>query len=122
MSKRIRRPRGAQPGNQNARKHGFYSRRRTSEELEWLPKVAQIDSLDEEIAVLRVKIRSILAKDPENINVLLIALSHLATLVRTQKRISSGIRKNAAHYSSETIQQFLDRLYEENDDALQDPA
>ena len=122
MSKRIRRPRGAQPGNQNGRKHGFYSNFRTREELEWLPKVAQIDSLDEDIAVLRVKIRSVLANDPENIKVLLLALSHLARLVKTQKDISKGIRKNAAHYSSETIQQFLDRLNEENNDALENPA
>jgi hypothetical protein len=122
LSRRIHRSPGGQPGNQNARKHGFYSRLRTREELEWLPQVAQIDSLDEEIALLRVKIRSILANDPKNINVLLLALSHLATLVRTQKNISKGIRKNAAHYSSETVQQFLDRLNEENNDALEDPA
>ncbi len=120
--RRIRRPRGAQPGNQNARKHGFYSRFRTSEDLEYVPKAAKMTGLDQDIIVLRVKIRSILAHDPTNIRVLCFAFRRLESLLKTREKLRNGIKTKGVRYTSETMQQFIDRLSEENDVALQNLA
>jgi hypothetical protein len=51
---------GAPPGNQNARKHGFYSRTLSKEELADLITYAVDPSLNEEIACARVALRRIL--------------------------------------------------------------
>ncbi len=120
--RRIRRPRGAQPGNQNARKHGFYSRFRTREDLEAIPKAAEVNGLDEDILVLRVKIRSILAHDPKNTKVLCYAFRRLERLLKTREKLADSIKKTGTRYSAKSLRQFLDRLNEENDQTVQDPA
>jgi hypothetical protein len=51
-----KRKRGGQPGNFNALKHGFYSRRFTRQELEDLENAMQ-EGLQDEITLLRVQIR-----------------------------------------------------------------
>ena len=78
---RQKRRRGAQPGNQNARKHGFYSKVLTPDQQRTFAAARAVNGVDQEIAILRVKIRSILASDPQNQRVLREALSSLAGLV-----------------------------------------
>ena len=53
-----KRPRGAQPGNTNAVKHGFYSRKFRPQELDDLD-LLMMGNLDDEIAMLRVIIRRV---------------------------------------------------------------
>jgi len=77
--------RGAPKGNQNARKHGFYSPVLTEEEKEDLKKAVEIEGLNEEIALLRVKIKSIIEHDPDNLTLLLDALSTLHRLLRSRE-------------------------------------
>ncbi len=85
MSERIHtKKRGAPVGNQNARKHGYYSNVLTPRQQENLAAAANLRGVDKEIAIFRVKISSILANDPDNINVLAMAMVSLARLVRTQ--------------------------------------
>lgn len=79
------RNRGAQPGNQNARTHGFYSKRLTPEQQQSLQAAASLDGLDQEIAILRVKIASILDDDPHNDKVLMLAFSALARLLHMKQ-------------------------------------
>jgi hypothetical protein len=47
-----------------------------------------IEGIDDEIALLRVKIKSVLEKDPENVRLIMEATSTLAGLVRTRFKIS----------------------------------
>ena len=61
MPRRKRKP-GGQPGNQNARKHGVYSKVLTPEEQRVL-SLASIPGIDGEIALLRMKIRAIVKED-----------------------------------------------------------
>ena len=75
---------GAQKGNQNARTHGFYSRVLDKAERLELDEASGIEGLDGEIALLRVKIQSLLAKDPNNVQLIMQATSTLARLVRTR--------------------------------------
>ena len=63
--------RGAPKGNQNARKHGFYSKVLDEAERLDFELATGVDGLDEEIALLRVKIKSLLERDPENIKLIM---------------------------------------------------
>jgi hypothetical protein len=81
----IVRKRGAPGGNQNARKHGYYSNVLTPQQQDLLSAVSDSTALDREIDVMRVKIASILANDPKNTKVLTLALSSLAGLLRTSR-------------------------------------
>lgn len=79
--------RGAPKGNQNARKHGFYSKALNEVEQLDFEKATRVDGIDEEIALLRVKIKSVLEHDPENIKLLIQATNTLIRLVRTRYNI-----------------------------------
>ena len=76
------RKRGAPKGNQNARKHGFYSRVLDEAEQLDLELATDVEGIDDEIALLRVKIKSVLAHDPDNVNLIMQAANTLARLVR----------------------------------------
>ena len=49
----VPRPRGGQPGNQNARKHGYYSSAFIGVGKVNLTQAEQVNGLDDEIALLR---------------------------------------------------------------------
>ena len=85
--------RGAPKGNQNARKHGFYSK--VLDEVEKLDfeLAAGVEGIDDEIALLRVKIKSLLEHDPENVKLIMQATNTLASLVKTRYKISKEDRK-----------------------------
>ena len=83
----VPRPRGAQPGNQNARKHGFYSAAFTAQDKVNLNQASQIDGLDEEIALIRARLRSVVKNDPDNIRLISEAASTLARLMRTSQKL-----------------------------------
>lgn len=51
---------GAEPGNQNARSHGFYGRAYTAQEVADLVTHAANETLDDEIGTARVALRRIL--------------------------------------------------------------
>ena len=88
MRDKVVRKRGAPKGNQNARKHGFYSKVLDEAERLDLELASGIEGIDDEIALLRVKIKSILEKDPENIRLLAAATNALARLVKTRYNIT----------------------------------
>ena len=84
-----KRKKGAPEGNQNARKHGFYSQILDGAEQLDLEAAAGVEGIDGEIALLRVKIKSILVNDPDNIKLFMEATNTLARLVRTRYNITS---------------------------------
>jgi hypothetical protein len=83
----IVRKRGGQKGNQNARKHGFYSSVLDEEQQRDLQIATDVEGLDEEIALLRVKIKSLVQRDPENLKLIMQATNALARLVITRYNI-----------------------------------
>ena len=93
MPTEAKRKRGAPKGNQNARKHGFYSRVLDEAEQLDFELVSGVEGIDDEIALLRVKIKSILEKDPENISLIMQATSALERLVKTRFNITKEQRK-----------------------------
>ena len=85
--------RGAPKGNQNARKHGFYSRVLDKAEQLDFELATGVEGIDDEIALLRVKIKSVLENDPENIKLIMQATSTLERLIRTRYKITKEQRK-----------------------------
>jgi uncharacterized protein YjcR len=85
---------GAPQGNQNAKKHGFYSKALDKAEELQLEEARGIDGLDEEIAVLRIKLRSIIQSEPQNIELALAAANTIARLVRTRYNISKEQKRS----------------------------
>jgi len=63
----VRRKRGGgQKGNRNARKHGFYSATLSPAETSQLWNITNLEGVDPEIALIRVKLQSSLQHDPAN--------------------------------------------------------
>jgi len=93
MKDRVIKKRGAPKGNQNARKHGFYSK--VLDEVEQLDfeLATGVEGIDDEIALLRVKIKSILAHDPDNVRLIMQVTNALARLVRVKYNISKEDKK-----------------------------
>ena len=88
-----KRERGAPKGNQNARKHGFYSKVLDEAGQLDFELATGVNGIDDEIALLRVKIKSLLERDPENIKLIMQATNTLAGLVKTSYNISKEDKK-----------------------------
>ena len=93
MPEKLNGKRGAPKGNQNARKHGFYSKILDKAEQLDFEQATGVEGIDDEIAVLRVKIKSLLERDPENIKLIMQATNTLARLVRIKYNIGKEDKK-----------------------------
>ena len=110
---KLKRKKGAQPGNLNALKHGFYSRQFQERELTDLEEI-DAEGLENEIAMLRVMMRRLMERvnhceDLEQLNAVVgtlgMASSRLASMLRTESflgkkqsvddEISQGLRAAA---------------------------
>jgi len=81
--------RGGQPGNQNARTHGFYSKALTKAERLEMEDAARIFGIDDEIALLRVKLRELVENYPGRIDLQLKAANTIGRLCRTKYQIAA---------------------------------
>ncbi len=86
--------RGAPKGNQNARKHGFYSRALDEAEKVELEEAGYVEGIDDEIALLRVKLRDLIENYPERIDLHIQAANTIARLVRTRYQITREQKKS----------------------------
>jgi hypothetical protein len=93
MPKKEKKKKGAPKGNLYALKHGFYSKVLDEAEKLDFKSAAGVEGIDDEIALLRVKIKSVLEKDPENIKLIMQATNTLAGLVKTRYRITKEQRQ-----------------------------
>jgi hypothetical protein len=62
----IKRKRGGQKGNRNARKHGFYSGTLSPAETLQIWNITNLEGVDPEMALIRVKLQSSLEHHPGN--------------------------------------------------------
>lgn len=76
--------RGGQKGNQNARKHGFYSRTLSPAEINEFWNITSRENIDPEMALVRLKLQSFLRNDPGNPRVLEQASKLLARWFRSK--------------------------------------
>ncbi|GEM_PF-7100913 len=82
----IARKRGGQPRNQNARKHGFYAKSLSPAEQALLESAGDTKSLTNEIALVRVKLFTLLTTPETPPDVLIKALRILKNLIEVQNR------------------------------------
>ncbi len=84
---KVHRKTGAQPGNHNALKHGFYSKFRIVGRVDHVPARAAARELDHDIALTRATLRDLLAHDPHNAKLIAYTLSLHARLLRNRQTI-----------------------------------
>jgi hypothetical protein len=82
---------------------GFYSRALDEAEKLELEEASHVEGIDEEIALLRVKLRELLAEQPERIDLHFEAANIIARLVRTRYQITKEQKKSL----KEAIQKVL---------------
>ena len=76
------------------KKRGFYGLALDEAERLELEEARGIEGLDEEIAVLRVKLRELMATEPERIDLHLKTADTIAKLVKTRYSISKEQKKS----------------------------
>ena len=81
---------GAPLGNQNARKHGFYSRKVDEELRSAIEEAGFVQGLDAEIALLRAKIQMLEEKDPDNVKLFLQAVNTLSNVMARRRFAGKG--------------------------------
>ena len=99
---------GAQPGNTNARKHGFYASNFTDQDLQALALIADQEDLSSEIDLLRVAINRAMTFNQNDINIKDF-VSLLTIIVRATGRLGqlTKIRKLIKPGES-TLEEFLE--------------
>ncbi len=93
----IERKRGAPRGNQNARRHGFYSNVLDEAGIKDFWQATQVEGIDTEIALLRVKLKSVIRHDPDNVKLIILATESIARLLKVKynigKRDKQGLKE-----------------------------
>ncbi len=81
-----KKPSGGQPGNQNARTHGFYSKSVSPKDRRKLRIAADMKGLDQEIALLRAQISNF-AENPEHHRLILPGIALLSRLLLARQKL-----------------------------------
>ena len=111
MAKRKpKRKRGGQPGNSNARKHGFYSRFTSpKDKLECM--TARAEGIPSTLGLMRGRIIAVLKQDPGNTRVLREAALALTRYYRSRKGLSAeeaaAMHKNIRALFDHDREEFL---------------
>lgn len=82
---RHKRPRGAPLGNQNARKHGFYSTQLSPQESLKFLNTVNVQGVDPRVLALRIKIANAFQNAPGNTRILMEASRLLSKLFLSQQ-------------------------------------
>ena len=81
-------------GTAEGKKHGFYSRALDEAERLELEEAGMVEGIDEEIAMLRVKLRELMIAEPERFALHLEVVNTIARLVRTRYNITKEQKKS----------------------------
>ena len=93
MAKEAKRKKSSPGDSRKTEKQDFYSKVLDAAEKLDFKAAADVNGIDDEIALLRVKIKSVLEKEPENIRLIMQATNTLAGLVKTRYRITKEQRQ-----------------------------
>ncbi|OGN94595.1 MAG: hypothetical protein A2Y89_05210 [Chloroflexi bacterium RBG_13_51_18] len=108
MSKNQKRKRGGQPGNQNAVKHGYYSRTFNPADRFDLDLAAGIEGIDAEIALLRFEIKkAVTGGNIDHLVPLVKATVALEKLIRTHHKIYGGRRDDLKNALKNTVRDIM---------------
>jgi hypothetical protein len=90
---------------QKGKKKGFYGRALDEAEKLGLEEAREIEGLDEEIAILRVKLRELIEREPERFDLHLRAANTIARLV--------GIRYNITKEQKNSLKEAITKVLTE---------
>ena len=100
----------------SSRKRGFYAEALSEAERIRLPEAREIEGLDEEIALLRVRLSTMLSEHPENTELILKGVGMLVKAVATKYRLSKKAKENLADAITEVLKEVGGALYPEGFD------
>ncbi len=83
----IKRPRGGQPGNQNARKHGYYCSSFSGVAKNNIIQALQVTGLDNEIALARANLKAVALQSPTSVRLFSEAASTLIRLLCISEKL-----------------------------------
>ncbi len=93
-----------------ARVRNFYAAALTDAERLQLADARRVDGLDEEIALLRVRLRSALEERPEDFDLLREGIALIVRAVATQYRLSPRARKDLADRMAAVLNSVGDQI------------
>ncbi|HEY5640693.1 MAG TPA: hypothetical protein VIW01_11655 [Dehalococcoidia bacterium] len=93
-----------------SRVRDFYTAALSEAERLQLADARQLDGLDEEIALLRVRLRSALEERPEDFDLLREGIALLVRAVATQYRLSPKARKDLAERMAAVLNSVGDQI------------
>ncbi len=85
------------------RRESFYSRVLSEAESANLEEAARMEGLDDEIALLRLKLRELVERHPEDIKIQMEAASTLARLASTRYRITTEQKESLKQAIARTL-------------------
>jgi len=106
------RRRGAQPGNQNARTHGLYARALSDHQAEQLARAREADPTnpDEEIALLRARLATLLEAAPERFDLVIVATRAIAHLMAVRARLQPADAQALTHAVERVVGSLMHQL------------
>ena len=97
MAEKSKQKRGAPKGRQRHHSHSFYTKVMDEAERLDFELASGVEGFDDEIALLRMEIRNLLEKEPENVDQILRAANTLVRLVQAKYNITGeqkqGLKK-----------------------------
>jgi len=100
----IKRKRGGQKGNRNARKHGFYSGTLSPAETLQIWNITNLEGVDPEMALIRVKLQSSLEHHPGNRRV----IREASRLIVKWYSANYGLDATTSSYLKTVVQNLLE--------------
>jgi len=100
----MKKKRGGQKGNGNARKHGFYSGTLSPAETGQVWNIVNLEGVDPEIAFIRVKLQSSLQHDPGNRRV----IREASRLIAEWYSANYGLDATTGSYLKAVVQDLLE--------------
>ena len=85
-----RKNRGGQPGNQNARRHGFYANTPTLEQEEAFAEALEIRDFGQEVALVRVRLLTLLQNPEIPPELITRTFNNLCRVMEIQRRYRFG--------------------------------
>jgi inorganic triphosphatase YgiF len=102
------RKRGAQPKNNNARKHGFYAAALAKNQQNILRRASRIapHQLEQDIALLRARVYQLVTAEPDNLQLFVLAMGQLTRMVA----VNHGLTKRQEDGIHDSLKQLIQEL------------
>jgi hypothetical protein len=107
MEKNKKRVRGGQPGNQNARKHGFYSSKMSPDEVCRFWNIVNLEDVEPEVVAFRLKLHSVLKSDPGNRRTLMEAVKMITRYYKVKFQMNKSDANAVRRAVKRSIEQYV---------------